>query len=141
MQTIMSGRRQRRRYASTDADREILKKIEKYGWYLLSVHGNAPYPDFTFSIGLYEHYGHPEFVVAGLDPELSAWLLNRLGDQVRDGRAFDASNRVSGVLLNDGCVALKAIERSRYGPLFGTAIWYYGGDKFPMLQVFTPDPH
>jgi len=131
-------------FAATDADRKILETITKYGWTIMYVHGNAPHPDFAFSIGVSERFGHPEFVVAGLDRAPSAWVLNRLGEHVRDGRVFDPSHEgsglLSGILLNDARIAFRTIERVRYRQLFGTAMWYYGGDEFPMLQVFIPDP-
>jgi len=67
-------------------DTAVAQTIRKHGLFIQFVYGgerNVP-STFAYTVGLFG-LGHPELVVAGVDPGTAAGLLNHLGDRVRGG--------------------------------------------------------
>jgi hypothetical protein len=129
----------RKPIARSPGDEKILREIRDLGWTLMYIHGNSPYPDFGFTVGLYANYGHPEIVAVGPDRKEAAVLLNTIAEQVRDGRVFTAGNTFEDILEGDYRCAFVAVPKRLYRRHLGTARWYYGGDDFPALQAFVPN--
>ncbi len=48
---------------------EIAEVVREYGWFAASVSDHDP--PFLYSVGLMQTCDHPEFIVFGLDPELT----------------------------------------------------------------------
>lgn len=63
--------------------------IEEYGWAIQAVEASPDNWAWQYTIGLVEHYGHPELVVAaGLSQDDQARLLHHVVDEIKDGRRF-----------------------------------------------------
>ena len=59
----------------------------------------SPYICDAHTHGLIENYNHPEFqVVLDLGDSRIAFLLNRLGSMVKEGRRFKSGDLVSGII-------------------------------------------
>jgi len=58
----------------TDFDKKVLPTLEEWGWYVISV---ADKPVFSYSVGLFEHFKHPEIIVFGLDSSTTPWSHQR----------------------------------------------------------------
>lgn len=59
----------------------------------------SPYICDAHTHGLMENYNHPEFqVVLDLGDSRIAFLLNRLGSMVKEGRRFKSGDLVSGII-------------------------------------------
>ena len=59
----------------------------------------SPYICDTRTIGLKKYYNHPEFqVVLDFGDSRIAFLLNRLGSMVKEGRRFKSGDLVSGII-------------------------------------------
>jgi hypothetical protein len=103
------------------------------------ISGDPESPNFAFTIGLFANYSHPEIVVVGLDREGAGWLLTRIAEQVRDGRRFDDTLEFDSVLQNQYGCRFRTLPKKLQNDHLGTAIWFYQGSEFPVLQVFVPD--
>ena len=57
--------------------RDAKKKIDRFGWTNISVRASSDGPMFTYTAGLVQ-FGHPEFIVLGLEPSAAQNLLNGL---------------------------------------------------------------
>jgi len=125
--------------AGSAADRKLLGKIDRVGWTLLYITGDAPWPDFGFTVGLFANYHHPEITLVGIGRDGTAAVLTRIAEQVRDGRSFDAVHEFDNVLQNGYGCRFWTVPNRLHGDHFGTAIWFYQGVPFPVLQVFIPD--
>jgi hypothetical protein len=68
----------------------LAKKIDTYGWAVEAVEGDADFESWAYTIGLMEHFGHPELVITSLSAEDSCRILNVLGNHIREGRRFSA---------------------------------------------------
>jgi hypothetical protein len=69
--------------AGSAADRQLLAAIDRIGWTLMYISGNAPWPDFGFTVGLFANYEHPGVYPwqPGFSGDARAQLLN--GDLLR----------------------------------------------------------
>jgi hypothetical protein len=53
----------------TERDVDLLKTLEKWGWFVTKVGAGNGESAFAYSMGLYENFHHPEIVLFGLDLE------------------------------------------------------------------------
>jgi hypothetical protein len=55
----------------------------------------APGPPFAYTVGRSgAHFGQPELVVFGLDPDTAQTILNDLAERVRGGQRLHAGQRI-----------------------------------------------
>lgn len=120
---------------------KVRRDVEVFGWHLLLVTGDADEPSFLFTIGLWESYRHPEIVVfvPSRDPQDMSGNLQAVVERIRQGGAFQADEVGEG-LFGQFPGAFRPVAKIWYPLFLGTAMAYYGGDAFPALQLFWPDP-
>src|SRR5262249_28745897 len=94
-------------------------------------------PGWAFTIGLFENFGHPEVTIFGMSAEARHSILNWIGENVRDGRAFTSGIEHDWVLEKYKCWS-RDVQKAWYRDLFGWAIWFYGGKDFPVVQCLWP---
>jgi hypothetical protein len=117
----------------------VLANVERYGWHVQMVVGDPLHQPWTYTIGLWTSFGHPELAMFGIDGNQATLLLNLMAERVVKGERFVAGASDGGV-LSEHPVRLAAVRPEWYAPYFGTAIdWYL--DEFPILQVLLPDRH
>jgi Domain of unknown function (DUF4262) len=97
-------------------------------------------PSFGYTIGLTERGdGFPEFVIAGLNPHITADLLNDLADRVlTHGTRFEHGQTLSDLIIGHPAVILAGPVTDDLYP--GTAIARYGTDAVTLQQIVWPDP-
>jgi len=120
---------------ANDGDRKLLADVRGHGWHVINVISE---PAFSYSIGLYENYGHPEVIVFGLDLNVMHRMINAIGDQIKEGGSFDDLDESDDVLEGYN-VIFRTVEMKHYPEYFGYAHWFYQGDRFPVLQCIWPD--
>lgn len=94
-------------------------------------------PDFAYSTGLYDTFGHPEFLAIGLGRDLMHSMINGARDEIREGATFAHGTYQPGFLEGFDCL-MCAVEKDHYPDYVGWSRWYYGGDDFPILQIVWP---
>lgn len=122
-----------------EIDPRVLRDIERHGWHVVKVREDEAGPAHAFTLGLHERHGHPEIVATGPDLDVLHRLVNAVGEDVREGRRFEAGHAYDGIVAGLRC-AFREVHRSRYPDFLGYAGWYYGGATFPALQCVWPDP-
>jgi hypothetical protein len=121
-----------------DPDRKLVRDIDEYGWHVLHITAESGLPGWSFSVGLFQTFGHPEVIVFGLPPKLSQGVINGLGSRIKAGNRLVADQEYADILANVRCM-FRSVQRSWYKWLLGYARWYYEGDGFPVLQCIWPD--
>ena len=117
----------------------VRANVERYGWHVQMVVGDPLHQPWTYTIGLFTTFGHPELAMFGIDGNQATLLLNLMAERVGKGERFAAGASDDGV-LSEHPVRLAAVRPEWYPPYFGAAIdWYL--DEFPILQVLLPDRH
>lgn len=118
-------------------EEKVIKDVKKYGFSITHVLGDEEYPDFSYSIGLFESYLHPEIIIIGLDHDLSHTLINNMAHDIKNGKAFTAKEFHEDV-LDDFLCYFDEVPKSHYKDHVGWAVWFYEGTDFPLLQCVCP---
>ena len=112
--------------------------MREHGSHVLKVFGDEEWPPFTYTIGLYENFRHPELIIVGMSGHLAHPLLNDVRDLIRGGRQFSAGD-FSDEVLERFPVTFRAVSDENRLAHFGWATWFYGGEAYPALQLVLPD--
>lgn len=134
------------------AELEVVDNIARYGFHVMNIQTTEAdalaqpewrdVPDWTYSIGLYVSFGHPEIVIFSLPPESANAVLQDIADQARDGRELALGAIYDGELRSfpGQRFALETVASEWSESLFGWACWFYGASTdFPVAQYLWPD--
>jgi len=121
-----------------DAERKLVADIEGFGWHIISVLADDDGPAFSYTVGLYRNYRHPEIIIAGLPYELAQTMLNIAGEAIREGRQFHAGESYDDFLEGFSCT-FREVPPEKYRHYGAYAMWFYDGESFPAMQLIYPD--
>lgn len=118
---------------------ELADNIQQHRWLVFNILGDdEALPPFSYTVGLFATFGHPEVVLSGLDHDLAHAILNDIGEDAAQG-----IRRQDGVIYDDvlgGSPCLfKPVLPEHYEGYFGRALVFYQGADFPVLQCIWPD--
>lgn len=113
--------------------------VELYGWHVVMIQGEEE-PGFLFTIGLWQSFRHPEILLfaPSEDPGGMAGRIQPVAERVSEGEVFEAGT-VHENLFGRFAGAFRTVDRHWYPWFLGTAMAFYGGVEFPVLQMFWPD--
>ncbi len=125
----------------TEKDKKYLEQInaniEKSGCHIIQVMADENNPEFSYTIGLYQRFNHPEVIIIGLKNTLSAILLNNMAYEIERGRNFVNGEYHEGI-LDDFVCYFGEVPKSEYKDHVGWAMWFYGYEDFPLMQCVPP---
>ena len=126
------------RTQATDAEEQkLLDDIREYGWHCIGVVGDHKHEPFTYTIGLFQSYGHPELLVYGLPRDIAHSVLAIAAEAAATGTPIDLDKPTDMLLEGYPCVFVP-VPLVQYAEHVGFARWYYAGDSFPVQQVVWP---
>lgn len=126
--------------AEDDHDRKLLSDVARYGWHVPHIFADESGPGYSFSVGFYLKFGHPEILVMGLSQPVATQFINLIGGHLSTGRVFRPRERTNDLAQGFECSFIPiAIEHYQY--YLGYNIWFYRSLKqpFPALQLVWPD--
>ncbi len=118
--------------------RKAIKDVNTFGWHVMIVLSDGRVPAWAYSIGLYRTFGHPEIVLFGMPDEMMHRVINDVGREVRSGRPVAVDVDRTDLFENARCI-FRTVHRKWYPDVLARAVWFYGGDGFPAVQLFWPD--
>jgi hypothetical protein len=121
-----------------ESDRKVLNDVSAVGCDVVGVLAHAHGPAFSYSIGLFHQYQHPEILIVGLGHSLMHALINGVRDEIQAGARFVPGVRCPGIIADFDC-EFRTVHPARYPELVGYARWFYRGDDFPLIQCVWPD--
>lgn len=117
--------------------------LEHEGWALEAVSPSSetdpPTPSYAYTIGLPALVGFPEIAVFGLTPVAAKGLLGLVVDACRGGTEIPFGVELVGLLDNELRCLFAPIDLDEAGVLFDTAVAWYQGEPFSMVQLVYPD--
>lgn len=119
------------------SEQKVIDDIEKYGWHCVNILADGDCAPFSFTVGLFQSYGHPELVIFGLRSEIAHRVLNISVRAIQAGHPIDLSQPTDELLEGYPCCFVKVPESEYYEHL-GFARWYYEGNVFPTYQIVFP---
>ncbi len=121
-----------------ERDAKVIKDVEEHGWHVIKVLADESGPAFAYSIGLFQSFKHPEILIVGLAPDTMHQIINNIGIDVKQGKAFQVGSLYNDILDGYDC-AFREVLPEYYRLLFGWAVWFYNGTDFPVVQCVWPD--
>jgi Domain of unknown function (DUF4262) len=122
------------RTASNEYERNLLGNIQRHGWQCTSVSASPP---FSYTIGLYRSFGHPELIIFGLEHEVAHGILGVAARAAAAGHPFDLQSPTDRLLEGYSSVFVE-VPQTEYENYVLSALWYYEGKSFPLFQVVWP---
>ena len=117
--------------------------IDDAGWALEPVQpdpdSDPPLPGYAYTIGLPALTGFPEIAIFGLTPVAARGLIGLVVDMLQGGTEIPIDVEVVGLFDNDLRSLFARIDLDTYGPFFRTAVSWYRGGPFEMVQLLWPD--
>jgi hypothetical protein len=117
--------------------------IETNGWALEPVaaqpDADAPTPSYAYSIGMPEAVAFPDVAVFGLTPVAANGLVTLVADACRGGTEIPLGVELVGLLDNELRCYFAPIDIDVHRAFFGTAVAWYKGEPFSMVQLLFPD--
>lgn len=128
-----------RTHGDDESEQRVIDDVKEYGWHIVGIGEDSEGPAFAYSIGLYHSFKHPEVILFGLkDHDTMVSVINRIGELVREGQAFDDWQESDQILTNYSCV-FRTVPSDWYAEYLGYAMWFYRSNSFPVLQCIWPD--
>jgi hypothetical protein len=107
--------------AEDEHDRKLLSDVTQYGWHVPHILADDSGPGYSFSVGLYLKFGHPQILVMGLSQPVAHQLINLAASHISSGKAFRPRERTNDLaqdfclqLRSDSGRALPAVSRLRH---------------------------
>ena len=127
--------------ASKPGEQKIIDDVATYGFSIMNIlnseRDEADRPEFSYTIGLFEKYQHPEIILFGLR-KIRSGIISSLGAAVKGGMAFKADELYDDIVGDYKCT-FREVSEKRYPEYLGFATWYYDYQRFPALQCVWPD--
>lgn len=120
------------------SNKEIADNIDQFGCFIVHVEGDDYLPGFTYTIGLFQQYNHPEIICFGLASEVAGSMLNYACEQVAANQVFKVQTPYS-EFIDRYTIQFIDVDESYYQDYFGTANHYYHHTDYPVLQLIWPD--
>ncbi len=125
-----------------DEERDFVAGVEKHGWIVMTIKDEPGRASWSYTVGLFENFRHPEVIIFGLKPDSRHRILNWIGENVKKGNPFTADAEHDWVLTDYTCWS-RSVQKKWYHDLLGWARWFYRTpdetDNFPCVQAFWPD--
>jgi hypothetical protein len=111
--------------------------IAEYGWHCVNVPAQSDAAQYSYTVGLYKSYKHPELIVFGL-PALAGYLvMQKLVGAILQGKLLNLSAPTDLLFEGPPCeiVRVPVLKYDRYVSICRE---YYNGYGFPMYQIVWP---
>ena len=126
-----------RRVGRYDGERKVIADIETFRWHCVRILEEGGGPPWTFTIGLYETWQHPELIITGLSKATAHQVLDNMAVPIKAHRPIDLSTTTEELLTGYACCFVE-VPKQKYFINVGFARWYYRGNDFPLYQIVWP---
>ena len=126
------------RLTRDDLGKIVLNNIAEYGWHCVNVVEDNGCPPWSYTIGLYETWEHPEFIVIGRSRATSHAMLKTLADAIELNEPPNLLDPDGHPLFGMQCHFVEVNPRY-YADYVGFGLWHYRKRRFPLYQIVWPD--
>lgn len=118
-------------------EQKVIDDIAKFGWHCVNIMAEGSGVEYSFTVGLFHTFQHPEFIIFGLSPEIAHQILSIAVDAIKNKAPLDLSAPTD-MLLEDYACCFVEVPISRYYDYMGFCCWFYEGNNFPLYQIVWP---
>lgn len=119
-------------------ERSFVGGVREHGWFRTSVFAEGDRPGFSFTTGFWVNAEHPELIMFSIPDEIAHAVYWDVFREAKAGRPLTIGKRTDQVFANLPAYLFPVAKRF-YADHLGWSRWFYGGDKFPCVQVIWPD--
>jgi hypothetical protein len=119
------------------SEQKVIDDIAKYGWHCVHIMADGEHVVYSFTVGLFHSFVHPELIIFGLPYQLAHQILDIAANAAKSGTPLDLSQPTDALLENYACCFVE-VPKSQYSEHVGVCHWYYKGDTFPLYQIVWP---
>jgi hypothetical protein len=95
-------------------------------------------PSFSYSIGLWQTFKHPEIICFGLPSDLGHAIINDVAKIIKNGERIEVGKNYNNI-FNDSRAEFLNVAPGNVSDYFKAAINYYSNNNFPALQLVWTD--
>ena len=125
---------------------DLLSTVNQYGWTHFQVpakegtplFGFGKAPPWSYTIGLFQSYKHPEIVIVGEDDQLASRVLQDTVEQIKAGEVLEHGKEYREFIPRHNRTFL-LMSKSHFRRYLEWAIRFYGSTEFPALQMVWSD--
>ncbi|MCH7391140.1 DUF4262 domain-containing protein [Acinetobacter dispersus] len=117
----------------------IKLNIEKYGLQVIGISATDYLPSFSYSIGLFESYQHPEIICFGLPTDLAHTIINDVANLIKNGEKIALNQEYGDQIFKETRAQFLPVDVKNIEDYFGAALNYYQHDNFSALQLVWAD--
>ncbi len=129
--------KQKTKFEQAKQEREYL--IKKHGWMVMKVSDpEGVMPKFSYTIGLWESYHHPEIIVLGLNSDVAHTILNDIGSKIKNGEVI-LENKNYKDIVDTYPVQFLKVRPGQFPEYLGLAMDHYRDQSFEALQLVHTD--
>jgi hypothetical protein len=122
----------------SESDRKMIADVREHGVHVVHVFDpEGKDPEFSYTLGLWHTYRHPEVLIFGLKRELRHTLLNNLKFAISNGRSFTDGLSANDALAGYICY-FQELSKEYLHKYLGRDCWFYDGDDFSAVQMLWP---
>jgi hypothetical protein len=118
---------------ATEFYEKLNYNVKTYGLQVQHVFGDESGPNFSYSIGLFETYKHPEILIIGLSQSLCQIVINNMAEDIKNGKQYLPLKFYTDILDDFDCYIVQ-VDQSNNGEYVVQAEQYYGNSDFELVQ-------
>lgn len=118
-------------------DEKTISNVETYGCEVIQVKKSGAGQGWSYTLGVFDTCEQPDLIVVGLIDKTAHVLLNNAAKALRNGIKLTEGRHRD--LIGDVECEFRPVDPKWVRHLMGWAVWYYGGEGFPVIQAVYPD--
>jgi hypothetical protein len=118
-------------------EQRVIDDVTKFGWHCVHILAEGDLPEYSFTVGLFHTFEHPELIIFGLHSDVAHQILTAAANSAKAGQPLDLSQTTEALLNNYSCCFVQ-VPASEYYEHVGFCRWYYQGNEFPLYQIVWP---
>jgi uncharacterized protein DUF4262 len=102
-----------RTVAEDAGEQKVLDHIAKFGWHCVNILAEGHEGAYSFTVGLFHTYQHPELIIYGLKSEVAHKVLSNAVEGLPHGKRVDLNAATDELLVGYSCCFVE-VPSSKY---------------------------
>jgi Domain of unknown function (DUF4262) len=117
-------------------EKKLISNLKDPGWTIMGVGASEKEPSFSYTVGLWYNFQHPEIIVFGLPIQYTHSILNLLGFRIKNDQHQFCENQEYHDIADGYPTRFRRVKPDNH---FGAALSLYQQERFEALQLCWPD--
>jgi len=123
------------------SERKVIADIEEFGWHSMDVLEDIGHAPWTFTIGFYETWQHPELIIIGRSRATAHRILSTIAIGLDEDRRPDLAGVSLDLLPGIPCRFVEVSSHHYHDYVDFAHACYSRGNRAPLYQIVWPSNH